>query len=105
MTSARPGVGILIAHQGRGCNYVVLGWWDRENELPLRIFVNNEVSPQGWRQNDGSESICVWDLEIIWKEREAYVATVLSPHGCDVAKYLARTAEACREGEGTERGS
>jgi hypothetical protein len=70
-------------HQGRG-DYLVLGWWDNENELPLRVLVWGE---SGWREARGSESVCVWDLRILWHERDAYVATVLS--GRDPADYLA----------------
>ena len=89
-TTGRPGLGLIIRHQGRGADYVVLGWWDRENELPLRVFVSPDGQPQSWRPSAASESICVWDLEILWAEREAYVATVLSPRGGDVEGYLAR---------------
>jgi hypothetical protein len=32
----------------------------------------------------------MWDLEILWAERQAYADTVLSPSGSDVAGYLAR---------------
>ena len=94
VTPARPGVGFLIAHRGRTGNYTVLGWWDRENELPLRVFVSPDGHPQSWRPSEASESICVWDLEVLWAEREAYVATVLCPNGCDVAAYLARVSAA-----------
>lgn len=76
VTAARPGVGFLIAHQGRTAWYVVLGWWDRENELPLRVFVRDAGG--GWRPARGSESVCVWDLQVIGFERDAYVATLLA---------------------------
>ncbi len=88
----RPGVGFLIVHQGRTGNYVVLGWWDRENELPLRIFVHPGVPGGIWRRNEGSESICVWDLEIIWAERGFYVETMLVSTGESVPEYLSRHA-------------
>ena len=90
-TEARPGVGFLILHQGRGMNYVVLGWWDRENELPVRVFVSAPVEGHRWRPAEGSESFCVWDLQVLWFERQAYVETVLRPGGCDpVDAYLTR---------------
>lgn len=92
VTAARLGVGFLIAHQGRTGSYTVLGWWDRENELPLRVFARSDTPPASWRASEASESICVWDLEILWAEREAYVSTVLSPSGTDVAGYLARVS-------------
>jgi len=83
----RPGVGFLIAHHGAGGDYAVLGWWDHENELPVRVFVRMEGEGR-WRAA-GTESFCVWDLEVIWAEREAYVETVLSARP-DVGAYLAR---------------
>jgi hypothetical protein len=77
ITAERPGVGFLIEHQGRNVDYLVLGWWDRENELPLRVFIRDAGDDDRWRPARGSESVCVWDLQVIWAEREAYVATVL----------------------------
>lgn len=91
VAAGRPGVGLLIAHQGRTGNYAVLAWWDRENELPLRVFLSPDGRAQSWRPAEGGESICVWDLEILWAEREAYVATVMHPAGGGPAGYLART--------------
>jgi hypothetical protein len=108
VTPERPGTGFLIAHQGRTRSYAVLGWWDRENELPLRVFVSPDGRPQSWRPSEGSESICVWDLEVLWAEREAYAATVLSPSGSDVAGYLARvmaTDDGPGSGERERRGA
>lgn len=84
----RPGVGFLIAHHGRAADYVILGWWDRINELPLRVFVRPPAEGQ-WRPSRASESLCVWDLEVIWAERQAYVDTVMTEHPSPDA-YLAR---------------
>lgn len=90
-TEQRPGVGLVIVHAGRGADYVVLGWWDRENELPLRVFVRSSGDPAGWRAAEGSESVCVWDLQVIGFERDAYVSTVLSVDRTgDVTSYLGR---------------
>jgi hypothetical protein len=86
-SNGRPGLGFLIAHQGRTSDYMVLCWWDRENELPIRVWVRRigEI----WRPAAPDESVCVWDLEIIWSERQAWVSTVLSATGPDLAGYLA----------------
>ena len=80
----RPGLAFLIEHQGNG-DYVVLGWWDRENELPLRVFVRAGAA---WRPAEGSESICVWDLEVLARERAAYVRTILGPEGADPDAWM-----------------
>jgi hypothetical protein len=89
VTAERPGVGFVIMHQGRTGDYLILCWWDRENELPLRVFARDE---KGWRAAAGGESVCVWDLRVIWWEREAYVNTLLSGGAMD--DYLA----ACMNG-------
>jgi hypothetical protein len=81
----RPGLGFLIVHRGRAAEYVVLAWWDRQNELPVRVFVRNEGP---WRPAREGESFCVWDLEIVGRERDAYVETVLADG--DAEAYLAR---------------
>jgi hypothetical protein len=83
----RPGVGFLIVHRGRAAEYVVLAWWDRQNELPVRVFVHNEGP---WRPARDGESFCVWDLELFARERDAYVGTVLADG--DAEAYLARRA-------------
>jgi hypothetical protein len=90
-SAARPGLALLVLHQGRGADYAVLGWWDRENELPLRVWVRPHDEP-AWRPARGGESLCVWDLQVLWHEREAYVATVLADG--DATAYLARTLHA-----------
>jgi hypothetical protein len=89
----RLGVGFLILHRGRGWDYVVLAWWDRENELPLRIFVREQDGSGEWRAARANESVCVWDLEVIGFERDAYVTSALSGAPLDQARadYLART--------------
>jgi hypothetical protein len=93
----RAGLGFVIAHAGRDVWYTVLGWWDRENELPLRVWVaeRDASSVPRWRQAQGSESVCVWDLDVIWHERQAYVDTMLSNQDGDWAEheYLSRVIE------------
>ena len=86
VADGRPGVGFAVLHQGRTGDYVILCWWDRENELPTRIFL---ADGDTWRPALGGESFCVWDLRVIWWEREAYVGTVLADSSDGVAAYLA----------------
>ncbi len=88
--TGRPALGILIAHEGRGARYVVLAWWDRENELPVRVFVAPADEGGAWRPARDGESFCVWDLQVLWFEREAYVETMLDPEVEEPeAEYLA----------------
>lgn len=87
VADGRPGLGFMIAHQGQSGNYVVLCWWDRENELPTKVFVHENGA---WRVAEENESFCVWDLQVIWHEREAYVATILSGNVPNLAAYLSK---------------
>src|SRR5262245_37749312 len=66
----RPGVAFAIFHQGRGVHYLVLCWWDNENELFSRVFVRSFDQEAAWRAATAGESACVWDLQVIWFERE-----------------------------------
>lgn len=75
----RPGVGFLIRHSGRTVQYVVLAWWDNQNELLNRVYVRDLAAGTPWREAAGGYSFCVWDLEVLWHERCAFVRHVLSP--------------------------
>lgn len=86
--SQRIGAGFLIEHQGNGADYLILCWWDRENEMPIRVFLRSDDEHTGWRPARGGESVCVWDLQILWGERQAYVATVLAGTTPDRDGYL-----------------
>lgn len=88
----REGVAFCILHQGRGIDYTVLAWWDRENEMPLRVFVREEGAD--WRPAQGAESVCVWDLQVVAFERDRYVETILAEPALPVEAYLARTMSA-----------
>jgi hypothetical protein len=91
VTPSRPGAGVLILHQGRGARYIVLGWWDNENELPLKIWTQSRaIGGAPWLPASGGQSVCVWDIEVLNFERNAYVERVLrSPKSPDVRGYLA----------------
>jgi hypothetical protein len=85
----RCGAGFCILHRGRGVDYAVIAWWDRENELPVRVFVRPHADT-AWRPARDQESFCVWDLEVIAFERDAYVETVLAEPPAATDAYLSR---------------
>lgn len=89
VTRNRPGVGFLIRHAGKEAHYVVLGWWDNQNELLTRIMVRELSSRAPWHDASGGFSFCVWDLKVMWHERNAFVKHVLSPpFAPDIQGYL-----------------
>ena len=48
---------------------------------------------QDWRPAGVNESFCVWDLRVIWWEREAYVGTMLTGRANALESYLAAVTE------------
>lgn len=86
-------LGFAGAHQGRGADFVFLGWWADENELHYRAF----AAPSGqWDtlRPTGAPAgplACVWDVAVIAHERDAWLGTILSnPAGADAEAYLKR---------------
>lgn len=89
----RPGAAFLILHQGAAVDYAVLAWWDRENELPTRVWIRRDGA---WAPAADDESFCVWDLELLWFERNAWIETVLSGAALEegLAEYRGRVFSA-----------
>ena len=88
-THERAGLGFVIAHAGRGVDYLVLNWWDNENEWRHRVWVRALRPQAAWQVPTHGESPCVWDLALIHFEREAYVDWLLGRKGVSPANYLA----------------
>lgn len=84
--AGRPGLGFRIAHQGATGRYAVVAWWANENELPIRLAVRRPE--ESWRLAHGDESICVWDVQVVAFERDAWVETLLTGGTAD--DYLQR---------------
>jgi hypothetical protein len=90
------GLGFAGIHQGRGADFVFLGWWADENELHYHAFsapsgTLHLLRPTGAR----GPLACVWDLAVIAHERQAWVETMLAnPSGPDATAYLARCLNA-----------
>ncbi|MGK7911543.1 MAG: hypothetical protein AB4050_08695 [Synechococcus sp.] len=64
-----------IFHDGANAQYLVLAWWGNENELFTSVSVRE---PWGWAVDSDKYSFCLWDLEILWAERNIYIETMYS---------------------------
>ena len=63
----------VIFHDGASCDYLVLVWWENDNEL----FTSVSVKFEGvWVENPNKYSFCLYDLEIMWAERNIYIKTM-----------------------------
>lgn len=59
-----------ILHAGAERNYLTLCWWAQGNELFTRVAVEEE---QGWSVDPARYSFCLYDLEVMWAERQFFL--------------------------------
>lgn len=82
------GVGFLSVHEARDANFVFVNWWAKESELCRHVFRSPLERPDALEEVGGFAGT-VWDLQVLWFERNAWVEKVLgNPHGPDVEAYL-----------------
>ncbi|CAM3855302.1 hypothetical protein VA7868_00094 [Vibrio aerogenes CECT 7868] len=64
----------VIFHRGAGnLHYLVLSWWDNDNEL----FTSVSVERDGvWHTDPTQYSFCLYDMEVMWRERNLYIDTM-----------------------------
>ena len=63
----------VIFHDGASCDYLVLVWWGNDNELFTSVSVKSEGV---WMEDPHKYSFCLYDLEIMWSERNIYIKTM-----------------------------
>ncbi|MGR5066085.1 hypothetical protein [Photobacterium sp. DNB22_13_2] len=62
-----------IFHNGESLKYLVLVWWGNDNEL----FTSVSVEVNGcWVIEPTKYSFCLYDMEVMWKERNIYIQTM-----------------------------
>lgn len=62
--------GFVIFHEGATARYLVLVYWGNDNELFPVVSVETS---EGWVENPDRYSFCLWDLEVMWQERQLYI--------------------------------
>jgi hypothetical protein len=62
-----------IFHDGSSALYLVLAWWGNDNEMFTSVSVRMQ---SGWVEDPSRFSFCLWDLEVMWHERNAFVEFV-----------------------------
>jgi len=63
----------VIFHKGESCNYLVFVWWGNDNELFTSVSV--EVDDV-WVEDPSKYSFCLYDMEVMWMERNIYIETI-----------------------------
>lgn len=82
------GLGFLIVHHGKDSNFVLFDWWCNENELQHLVYYSSKINPGILKkQSIGASIACVWDLQVINHERNAWVKHMMRKNP-DRAGYL-----------------
>ena len=88
------GVGFVGVHSGREANFVFIDWWERENELHHHVFTSSKDDPTHLTPAPAGLVACVWDLQVIWFERNVWVEKVLCGRsGPDIEAYLKKVLD------------
>lgn len=74
-----------IFHEGSSSPYLIVAWWGNDNELFTSTSVRTE---SGWVEDPSRFSFCLWDMEVMWHERNAFV-NLLFCSNPDIAAYRA----------------
>lgn len=64
-----------IFHDGLIHQYLVFVWWGNDNEMFVSVSVKQDSV---WLEDRNLYSFCLWDLEIMWAERNFFIETMYS---------------------------
>jgi hypothetical protein len=86
--------GFAIFHMGADGDYLLTFWWHGENMLAARIHIGSREKIAAMEDRTATGLMpCVWEMEVIGFERDAWVECVLTPGGGGVDAYLSRALE------------
>lgn len=68
--------GFAIFHEGATIPYLVVCWWENENELFTSVSIKKDG--HDWMEDPENYSFCLWDLEVIWHERNSFIQNCYS---------------------------
>jgi hypothetical protein len=90
------GAAFVIAHEAREANLVLVDWWVGENMLEHRVFSSPLVDPGALAPLEPAGIVaCVWELAVLWFERQAWIETVLADSSrANLEAYRARRLNA-----------
>ncbi len=62
-----------IFHEGELYPYLILGYWQNGNELFVRVYVHIN---KHWLEDPAQFSFCLYDMEVMWNERNICITTI-----------------------------
>lgn len=82
--------GFVTIHHGTEAVWLLVDVWV-DDTLHHQLFQAPVSSPTAFVANEGTEMACVWELPVIWHEREAWVKHVMQDQKADYEAYLTDT--------------
>lgn len=71
-------VATLILHEGKEGCFAIISWWIDENMLQLFVYLTPNDQPVEFvLYSDKGIVTCVWEMAVLWHERNAWVEHVL----------------------------
>jgi hypothetical protein len=83
----RYGLGFVICHEARAFDTITLDWWECVNELRHLVFRAAPGEHAYTNITATGEAACVWELQVIAYERDAWLDCVLRGSKMDFARY------------------
>jgi len=77
----RETAAFAIYHDGENYKYLVLAWWGNDNELFTSVSVKIKHK---WVIDPKQYSFCLYDMEVMWRERNIYIETM----DCEVPSLI-----------------
>lgn len=75
-------VGTLMLHEGKEGCFAIICWWVDENMLQLFAYLAPTEDPGVFEMiSDKGIVSCVWEMEVLWFERNAWVEEVMKQKG------------------------
>lgn len=83
-------IATLILHEGKEGCFAIISWWIDESMLQLFVFLATIENPTEFKlYSDKGIITCVWEMAVLWFERNAWVNHVLQKAtNPDVTAYL-----------------
>jgi hypothetical protein len=70
-------IATLILHEGREGCFAIINWWVDENMLQNFVYLLTNDSEEYKLFSDTGIITCVWEMAVLWHERNAWVKHVL----------------------------
>ena len=87
-------IATLIIHKWRGGHFAIISWWTDENMLQVLVYLATNENPTHFKlYSDKGIVTCVWEMEVLWFERNAWIEEVLRKeiNSENINNYLQKT--------------